>query len=81
MKKNLRTLGTILSLVAISSFAMTSCGEKTEETPATENAPAEATPEVAPETAPEVAPETAPTCDGAATCDGSAPAEGTTPAN
>ena len=44
MKKNLRTLGTILSLVAISSFAMTSCGEKaaeatteaTPETPATE---------------------------------------------
>lgn len=65
MKKNLRTLGTILSLVAISSFTMTSCGEKapeaTTEADATEEAPAVVEEPVAPVEEPVEAP----TCDGA----------------
>jgi hypothetical protein len=60
MKKNLRTLGTILSLVAITSFTMTSCGAQTEEA-TTEAAPAE-TPA---EETPEVIEEPAKTCDAA----------------
>lgn len=61
MKKNLRTLGTILSLVAITSFTITSCGEKAAETTET---PAATTPE-APVEAPVEAPAT--TCGGDST--------------
>ena len=64
MKKNLRTLGTILSLVAITSFTMTSCGEKAEEAKTTET-PAAETPAAEPVAEPVAEPAT--TCGGDST--------------
>lgn len=73
MNKNLRTLGTILSLVAITSFSMTSCGAKTEEATAAPATPVEVVVET-----PVEAPVEAPVCGGAdstaavTTCDAAA---------